>query len=36
MLDGWPPVASLTVIGMSWGLVELTVASVAGAWLYRE
>ncbi|MGI8782911.1 MAG: hypothetical protein ACR2L2_04565 [Acidobacteriota bacterium] len=26
----------LIVMTLAWGLVELTVASVAGAWLYRE
>lgn len=26
----------LIVIGVVWGLVELLVAAVAGAWLYRE
>ncbi|MFN7945663.1 MAG: hypothetical protein U0Z53_09940 [Blastocatellia bacterium] len=26
----------LTVIGLVWGLVEVTVATVTGAWLYRD
>jgi uncharacterized integral membrane protein len=26
----------LTLIGLGWGLVEVLLAAVAGAWLYRE
>jgi len=26
----------LTLIGLAWGLAELLLAAVAGAWLYRE
>ena len=28
--------ADLTVIGVVWGLVEMIVAGVAGAWIYTE
>jgi len=27
---------SLTLIGLGWGLVELMLATLAGAWLYKE
>ncbi|HZS09562.1 MAG TPA: hypothetical protein VFD58_32340 [Blastocatellia bacterium] len=27
---------SLTLIGLAWGLVEVTLATLAGAWLYKE
>jgi hypothetical protein len=33
--SGYYP-AQLAVIAMIWGIVEVSVASVAGAWLYRE
>ena len=28
--------ASFLIIGMVWGLVEYSLAAIAGAWLYRE
>jgi hypothetical protein len=33
-LLGMPPVYML--IGMVWGIVEYTLAAIAGAWLYKE
>ena len=35
ILTGMVP-GGLAATGMAWGLVELVVAAVAGAWLYRE
>jgi hypothetical protein len=28
--------ASLIIIGLIWGLIELPIAAVVGAWLYKE
>ena len=34
MLFGFP--LNLTLIGFVWGLVEFSLAAIAGAWLYKE
>lgn len=35
MLMGFYP-AKVAVVGLVWGLVEIVLAPVAGAWAYRE
>jgi hypothetical protein len=34
VLQMFPP--NVILVGIVWGLVEIVLASIAGAWVYRE